>query len=97
MCEHIAPILASLQRLPAQFQIRVKILLFVFISLNGRAPPYLAQLLHPYAPDQMLLSNSKQRGERSCVGCKKNLWNDLPLHVRQTPSLAVVSIVTATK
>lgn len=41
--EHITPILASLHWLPVHFRVHFKILLFVFKSLNGLAPPYLSE------------------------------------------------------
>ncbi len=43
--EHITPVLFYLHWLPVRFQIEFKLLLFVFKSLNGLAPPYLADLL----------------------------------------------------
>ncbi len=54
--EHISPILASLHWLPVHFKIQFKILLFVFKSLNGLAPPYISELLHPYMPTHSLRS-----------------------------------------
>ena len=74
--EHITPVLASLHWPPVVFRVHFKTLLFVFKSLNGLAPPYLSELLHPYAParclrsaDQLLLevprSKRKLRGERT--------------------------------
>lgn len=41
---HITPILFSLHWLPIRYRIDFKILLFVFKSLNGLAPPYLSDL-----------------------------------------------------
>uniref|UniRef100_A0A671UVC7 Reverse transcriptase domain-containing protein n=1 Tax=Sparus aurata TaxID=8175 RepID=A0A671UVC7_SPAAU len=97
---HITPILASLHWLPVHFRVHFKILLFVFKSLNGLAPPYLSELLHHYAParclrsaDQLLLevprSKRKLRGERAFSIAGPKLWNALPLHVRQAPSLSI--------
>ncbi len=72
--EHISPILASLHWLPVHFRIKFKILLFVFKSLNGLAPP--SELLHPYthtrslrSADQLFLNvpktKRKLRGHRA--------------------------------
>ena len=98
--EHITPILASLHWLPVHFRVHFKILIFVFKSLNGLAPPYLSELLHPYAParslrsaDQLLLevprAKRKLRGDRAFSVAAPTLWNDLPLHTRQAPSLTI--------
>ena len=78
---------------PLQFQIHFKILLFAFKSLNGLAPPYLSELLHPYIPalslrsdDQLLLSvpKSKQklREDHAFAVLDPKLWNDLPMHLK---------------
>ncbi|XP_042352033.1 uncharacterized protein LOC121950173, partial [Plectropomus leopardus] len=97
--DHISPILASLHWLPIHFRIHFKILLFVFKSLNGLAPPYLSELLHPYTPsrslrsaDQLLLrvpkTRLKLRGDRAFSVAAPKLWNELPLHIRQASSLS---------
>ena len=98
--EHITPVLASLHWLPVLFRIHFKILLFAFKSLNGLAPPYLSELLQPYTPartlrsaDQLLLRvprvRRKLRGDRAFSVSAPTLWNSLPLHIREAPSLTV--------
>ena len=98
--EHITPVLASLHWLPVHFRVDFKVLLFVFKALNGLAPPYLAELLHLHAPsrslrsaDQLLLevprSKRKLRGDRAFSVAAPRLWNSLPLHIREAPSLPV--------
>ncbi|KAK0140685.1 hypothetical protein N1851_022323 [Merluccius polli] len=105
--EHITPILASLHWLPIHFRIHFKILLFAFKSLNGLAPPYLSELLHPYTPtrclrsaDQLLLRQPKTklklRGDRAFAVAAPNLWNDLPQHIRQASSLSVFKSLVKT-
>ena len=54
--------------LPVHFRIYFKIILFAFKALNGLAPPYISELLHPYTPsrshrsaDQLLLTVPKAR------------------------------------
>lgn len=97
--EHITPILASLHWLPVRFRIDFKILLFVFKCLHGLAPPYLSDLLHPYAPSRSLRSadlslltvpktKRKLRGDRAFSVAAPKLWNDLPLYIRQAESLS---------
>jgi len=97
--EHISPILASLHWLPIHFRIHFKILLFTFKALNGLAPIYLSELLHPYTPsrslrsaDQLLLTvpkaRLKLRGDRAFSVAAPKLWNALPLDIRQATSLS---------
>lgn len=97
--EHISPVLASLHWLPVHFRIHFKILLFVFKSLNGLAPSYLSELLHPYVPrcslrsaDQLLLrvpkTRLKLRGDPAFSVALPKLWNELPLHIRQASSVS---------
>uniref|UniRef100_A0A669EEK3 Reverse transcriptase domain-containing protein n=1 Tax=Oreochromis niloticus TaxID=8128 RepID=A0A669EEK3_ORENI len=57
--EHITPVLASLHWPPVSYRIQFKVLLFVFKSLNARAPPYLSELLSAYAPGKTMRSSSK--------------------------------------
>ena len=96
--EHITPVLASLHWLPVKFRIDFKVLLFVFKSLNGLAPLYLAELLHPYTParalrsaDQSLLTtqrtNKRTRGDRAFAAAAPTLWNNLPLPIRSAQSI----------
>ncbi len=81
-----------------RFQIEFKLLLFVFKSLNGLAPPYLADLLKQHMPirslrssDQLLLtvprSRLKFRGDRAFSVVAPRLWNSLPLYVRAAPTI----------
>ncbi len=96
--EHITPVLFSLHWLPVRFQIEFKLLLFVFKSLNGLAPPYLADLLKRHTPtrslrssDQLLLtvpkSRFKFRGDWAFSVVAPRLWNSLPLYVRAAPTI----------
>ncbi len=98
--EHISPILASLHWLPVHFRITFKMILFVFKSLNGLAPPYISELLHPYMPthslrsaDQLFLNvpktKRKLRGDHAFAVAAPKLWNDLPLPIRQASSLSL--------
>ena len=105
--DHITPILASLHWLPVHFRIHFKIILFAFKALNGLAPPYLSELLQPYIPsrslrsaDQLLLAipqtRLKCRGERAFAVAAPKLWNALPLHIRQAPSLSLFKTLVKT-
>lgn len=44
--EHITPILMSLNWLPVEYRIELKILVFVFKSLKGLSPSYLSDLIN---------------------------------------------------
>ncbi|CAJ1068890.1 uncharacterized protein LOC121950173%2C partial [Xyrichtys novacula] len=94
------PILASLHWLPVHFRVHFKILLFVFKSLNGLAPSYLSELLHPYtsaqclrSADQLLLevprSKLRLKGDGSFSVAAPKLWNELLLQIRQAPTLSI--------
>ena len=97
--EHITPVLAALHWLPIRYRVDFKILLFVFKALHGLAPSYLSDLLNVNAPsrslrsvEQALLivprSRLKTRGDRAFAVMGPKLWNDLPLYIRLSPSLA---------
>lgn len=55
--EHITPVLASLHWLPVHLRIHFKIFFIcVYKAVNGLAPPYVSELLHPYCPLRHLRS-----------------------------------------
>lgn len=96
---HIKPILRSLHWLPVHYRVEFKLLLFVYKSLNGLAPPYLSALLTEHHPSRSLRSSNQRlvsipksklkcRGDRafSVVAPK---WNDLPISIRVASSLFV--------
>lgn len=96
--DHITPVLSSLHWLPVAFRIQFKILLFVFKSLNGLAPSYLADLLTIHTParalrsiDQQLLdcprSRLRTRGDRAFSVAGPKLWNALPLNIKEVSSI----------
>ena len=96
--DHITPVLRSRHWLPVHLRIRFKILVFTFKSLNGQAPPYLSDLVNPYTParclrsaNQMRLQGPKAkkdpRGKRAFSAAAPTLWNELPMPVKQAPSL----------
>ena len=57
--EHITPVLASLHWLPAQQRIIFKTVLMVFKAINGQAPSYISDLLHPHSAPRSLRSSKK--------------------------------------
>ena len=58
-CNHITPVLKSLHWLPVKQRTEFKILLLVYKSLNGLAPPYISDLIYFYDPVRCLRSSSK--------------------------------------
>ncbi len=93
---HITPLLVDLHWLLASC-IHLKLLLLTFKALNGFAPPYLADLLHPYCPACSLRSSelgflSIPRFRLSTVGGRSfsapKLWNSLPHTLHTIPSLS---------
>ena len=95
--DHITPVLASLHWLPVRYRIQFKVLLLVFMALNGQAPSYISDLLSPYSnirslrsADQRLLrvrgSNLKLKGGRAFAVIAPSLWNSIPTSVRLATS-----------
>ena len=98
--DHITPVLVDLHWLPVKQRIDFKILLLTYKALNGLAPAYIRELLTPYIPartlrsmDNNLLEPPKCRleyfGKRSFAAAAPVLWNDLPLHIKQSPSVDI--------
>ena len=67
--------------------------------MNGRAPPYLEEILSPYTPTRNLRSTNQlyltvpktntSNGVRAFSVSAPTLWNSLPLHIRATTSLDI--------
>ena len=98
--QHITPILKSLHWLPVKYRIQYKALLLTFKSVNNLTPQYLQDLLHPYKPSRDLRSGNKglleipstklkSFGDRAFSVYAPKLWNLLPIHLKQAPSLSV--------
>ena len=98
MREHITPVLASLHWLPVVFRIDFKILLLVYKARNGLAPSYLSDCLFKYEPNRILRSSSAELLDVPTMSYQKfgkaafcfygpTIWNKLPVHVRQAPSV----------
>ena len=96
--EHITPVLASLHWLPVQQRIIFKTVLMVFKAINGQAPSYLSDLLHPHSATRSLRSSYKgllhiprsrlkQKGGRAFAVAAPRLWNQLPPDIRDAPSI----------
>ena len=97
--EHITPILVNLHWLPIESRIKYKILLLTFKSLHGLSPAYIQELISVYKPNRNLRSSSqvlltaqpynlKSYGRRSFSVAAPELWNSLPISLRNILSLA---------
>jgi hypothetical protein len=95
---HISPVLKELHWLPIKYRIQYKTLLLTFKCLNGSAPSYLSELVHPYSPSRTLRSQSdnllcskpfkrQAYGGRSFEVMASKLWNDLPAPMRKGNSI----------
>jgi len=95
--EHITPVLSELHWLPIRFRIQFKTLLLVYKARNGLAPQYIIDLLVPYKPRRQLRSAAKDLlleprtklkfGERAFSNYAPRLWNNLPQHLKDAPSI----------
>ncbi len=76
------------------------ILLMVFKALHNMSPSYITNLLEYHtlartlrSADKLLLavprSPKKSKGDTAFMVMAPKLWNSLPLHIRQAPSLEV--------
>ena len=94
---HITQVLKDLHWLPVKKRITFKMLLLTYKCLNGLAPPYLEELLKPYAPSRSLRSGTqdlltekrpctKLYGDRALEVAAPKLWNQLPKDIRQSKS-----------
>ena len=99
--DHVTPILRELHWLlhPVKYRIMYKILLLVYKCLHDSAPIYLQKLIKKYQPSRNNLRSSTQ----SCLTCSStstqygrcsfsvtasDLWNSLPLHVKNSKTIA---------
>jgi len=98
--DHITPVLRSLHWLPVRLRILFKLLLLVYRCVNETAPKYLCELMSPYRPSRSLRSVSqlllvvpkcrlKTYGERAFSAAGPREWNNLPLHIKQSPTISL--------
>ena len=97
---HITPLLYELHWLPIDSRIKFKVLLFIYKSLNGLAPPYLSDLLTLYEPSRTLRSSDNfdlaipRYNKNHFGGCAfsvygPKVWKDLPYHLKTAPSVSI--------
>ena len=97
--EHITPVLRALHWLPIAQRIDYKILLLTFKALIGTAPSYLQDLIQLSSHSRTLRSNdqkllicprskSVKYGDRAFRVAAPTLWNQLPLEIRLSETVA---------
>ena len=83
-----------------KYRIDFKILRTTYKALNNLAPPYLSDLLPLHAPTRCLRSTGANTlktirtkcltwGDRALSVAAPSLWNTLPIHIRQAPTLSL--------
>jgi len=96
--DHVTHILKELHWLQIDQRYVYKILLIVYKCLNGKGPQYLCDKLHLYQPKRDLRSKlnylldvpktrSSTLGDRAFSTAAPKLWNNLPINIRESPSV----------
>ena len=99
---HITDILKDLHWLPIRQRITFKILLLTYQAYHNTAPDYLCELITPYCSARNLRSNDmmlvrpchpgprlKTYGEKCFQFAGPKEWNNLPLPIRESPSIYI--------
>jgi hypothetical protein len=96
--DHVTPIFLQLHWLPIEQRIDFKVLLLTFRALHGTAPAYICDMVQPYQPTRSLRSDNQELlveprtklvtyGDRAFSAAAPRLWNNLPLHIKQSSSV----------
>ena len=96
--ERITPILCDLHWLPVPSRIQFKLCVCMYKVIHGAAPDYICSELTLYRPQRALRSSYNGQLLNITVGRKDvaafdfivkgpQLWNDLPIDIRNSPSL----------
>jgi hypothetical protein len=98
--DEMTPVRQALHWLPVNRRCQYKLLLYVYMVVNGFAPQYLSDMLTVYKPARTLRSQSgkiyirppkiKQvtYGERYFGWCAAELWNSIPQQLQRSVSTA---------
>ena len=87
--DRITPFLLDLHWLPVKQRIDFRILLLTYKAFNGLVPAYMREnhlLTHPRCQLEYF-------GKRSFAVAAPTLWNNLPLNIKQSPSVDNLSLV----
>jgi hypothetical protein len=97
---HISPVLRELHWLPIRERIMFKMLLITYKAIHGSAPVYISDLISisnnsRLRSSSMLLLKHGPRahtvsyGDRAFAVAAPKLWNNIPFHIRSSPSINV--------
>ena len=97
---HISPVLRNLHWLPIRERIMFKILLITYKAIHGSAPAYISDLIsisknaRLRSSSMLLLKhgprvNTISYGDRAFAVAAPKLWNNIPFHIRSSPSINV--------
>lgn len=87
---HITPVGFSLRWLPRKFKVDVKMIVWTFTGLKGRAPNSISDLLTPYISNQCLRTFLKSREPNvklSFQAVAPRHWNALPVTLHTAESV----------
>lgn len=100
--DHISPVLSNLNWLKIRSFIKYRYACFIYKCLDANSeikPEYLSDLLEWYNPSRTLRSQAlnllvrpsfkKEENKRSFTVSAPIIWNDLPLEIRNAPSLPI--------
>ena len=97
--DHITPVLSALHWLPVKQRIDFKVLLTVYKSRNGLAPPYIDDMLLDYSQTRCLRSSNQNLLAKPRINRKigygafshygPTLWNLLPSELKTAPSVSL--------
>jgi hypothetical protein len=98
--DHVTPLLKQLHWLPVKQRIEYKLATLAYKHFDNTLPLYLSSSLCSHNPSRSLRScsqkllvqpriNLKTAGARSFQYQVPRVWNSLPPHVRQSPTLSV--------
>ena len=96
--EHAMPLLMDLHWLPVTARIDYKIALIIYKCLNNLSPSYMSELISKYVPSRALKSGGsslivktmakyKTLGERAFSINASDVWNSLPLELKNCTSI----------
>ena len=94
---HITPVLTELHWLPVESRIAFKMLVMTSKCMNGLAPSYLVEFVHPRTPTPKLCANIAQRHNEEVYwrfgiwfgAASRRLWSNLPVSIRASGTLSV--------
>ena len=89
---HVTPLLRELHWRPIKQRVNFKIILFAFKAIHGIAPPYISELISIKAQSAYSLRSANgillSLGDRAFQVAAPQLWNALPLELRQNTNIS---------